>query len=342
MSALRPSTTKLVRAAWQQLPSPWKDVFYAVENDADVFRILDIIGTHSLDVSGVYVDHVQYNFSTVASLVTGDLSDLFAVLHALRISAVTGVPHEDLSRLRPEWASRCWALHIDETPLFVLCCRKSFRGLAEFICKHLGTQPLTTLEQQDAQGDQPLHIAVRRRHWSWAQWLIQQGCNPHRKNKRGESAFLLSTPFYDKLSLFKVDDPIIWYAALHEGLAWGRGDARWALAMLDAGADVNQSILYDSPLDCLLVFAQYGLDMNLGPLPAHLTPEHYRILYLHGRVPTDWSTVLDAFDEDNWVRFFRDFYTNKSVDIPGEFARNLTHRRAISEESVTLLHRLKQ
>ena len=64
-------------------------MFYAVENEGDAFRILDIIGTHSLDVSGVYVDHVQYNFSTVASLLAGDLGDLFAVLHALRISAVT-------------------------------------------------------------------------------------------------------------------------------------------------------------------------------------------------------------------------------------------------------------
>lgn len=342
MSALRPSTTKLVRVAWRQLASPWKDVFYAIENDADATRILDIIGTHSLDVSGVCVDTVQYNFSTVASLVTGDLGELFAAMHAIMMSCITGVPHTDLSLVRPEWASRFWALRVNETPVFVLCCRKSFRALAAVVCKQLGPEPLKTLEQCDVRGETALHIAVRRRHWTWAQWLIQRGCAPHRKNNRGESPFSLSAPFCDKLPLFKVSPGVIWYNALHEGLACGRADANWAMAMLDAGADVNQTVLYDSPLDCLIIFAQYGLDMNLGPLPTHLTPEHYRILYLHGRIPTDWSTVLDAFHENEWVRFFRDFHTGQVCKVPDEFAHNMTHRRAISDESARVLKRIEE
>ena len=342
MSALRPSTTKLVDTACQLLVSPWKDIFHAVENDADVFGILDIIGTHPLDVSGIYVDNVQYNFSTLAALVSGDLGDMFALMHAIKISCVTGVPHEDLIRMRPEWASGFWALHVDDGPVFVLSCRKSFRGLAGFICKHLGPEPLKTLEQCDTSGDTALHIAVRRRHWSWAKWLIDQGCDPHRKNHQGESPFLLAAPCWNTIDMFRTDDKAKWYNALHEALVKGRSDLQWTRAMLDAGADVNQPILYDSPIDCLLLFAHHGLDMNLGPLPDNMTPERYRIMYLHGRKPNDWSTVLDAFHEDEWVRFFRELYTGKEVKMPDEFAYNIKRRIAISDESVKLLNDLKQ
>ena len=342
MSALRSSTTKLTRTAWKQLTSPWKDVFHAAENDASAERILDIIGTASLDVSGVYMDEVQYNFETVASLTSGDISDIFALMHALVISCATGVPQQDLTKIRPEWSSRVWSLHIQGEPIFVLCCKKSLKKMAGFICKHLGPNPLDTLEQSDHRGDTALHIAVRRRQWEWANWLIGQGCDAHRKNAPGESPFLLASPFSDKFNMFKINDKQKWYDALHEGLKCGRADTRWVLAMLDHGADVNQTILYDSPPDCLLIFAQYGLDMNLGPLPVNLTPDHYRTLYLHGRIPTDWSTVLDAFHEHEWVRFLRDFHTGQDCQVPDEFANNVSRRKAISDETIQVLKRIKE
>ena len=48
------------------------------------------------------------------------------------------------------------------------------------------------------------------------------------------------------------------------------------------------------PAESLQIFAEAGLDMNLGPLP-ELSAEQRRIIYMHGRRPDDWKLVLDAF-----------------------------------------------
>ena len=89
----------------------------------------------------------------------------------------------------------------------------------------------------------------------------------------------------------------------------------------------------DSPVDSLLVFATRGMDMNIADAPDSSTAEHYRIMYMFGKKPRDWSTVLHAFSEPEWIRFLHRFFeTNETdIDVPQEYKENVMNRQIITK-----------
>ena len=78
---------------------------------------------------------------------------------------------------------------------------------------------------------------------------------------------MLAAPHHLRLDMFYTGESSEWYNALHDALVVGKHDASWCVALIDRGADVNQLELYDAPIDCLIVLAVHGMDMNLSPLP---------------------------------------------------------------------------
>ena len=111
-------------------------------------------------------------------------------------------------------------------------------------------------------------------------------------------------------------------------------------ALIVAGADVNQPELYNSPLDSLLVFAKCGIDMNL-PTCETFNSEQYRIMFLYGKIPTNWNNVLNAFSENDWVRMLHDISINfNNVNITQEYRDNIKSRKAITDSTLNLQYKL--
>jgi hypothetical protein len=342
MSALKSDFKPLFLHAVSKLESPWKTILPQLET-LTVPEMVDLIGTTTLDVAGVYVKGQQCNFEKISGrLHNKDIADFLLVLHGLVLTMVTGDVHEHLTTyMRLKWVPWVLSFWVWGEPVFVIACQRSLKAVVEWMTDTMREASYwEACRQVLKNGDSALHMAVRRRQWDWAKWLLDHGASPYTKNKKGDSSIMLVAPHHEKLDLFYSKSDSHWYNALHDALVVGRRDSTWCVALLDRGADVNQLALYDSPIDSLIVLAKHGMDMNLGPLPNRRTPDQLKIFYLYGRRPTDWQHVIAAFPETEWIRFLHAFYQYIEFEVPEVYRTHVEGRQAITMTTRDILHRL--
>lgn len=342
MSALKSDFPSLFLYATSKLEDPWKTILPQLDT-MSVDEMMRQIGTTSLDVAGVYVNGYQCNFEKIAERVQNTaVVDFLYTLFGLRMTCATGNINTYLrSHVRLEWVPWLLSVRISEEPIFVMACRRSLKCFVEWMVDIMQESSCwEACRQQNASGDTPLHIAVRRRQWDWAKWLIGHGAIPYKKNNDGDTPMSLAVPYHEKIDIFDNHRNSLWYDALHEALVAGRQDPTWCVALIDQGADFNQHALYDVPLDSLVVLAKHGMDMNLGPLPPNRSPEQLQIFYLYGRRPTHWQYVISAFTDTDWIRFLHDFYHEKEVELPELFKENIMNVRSITNETLKIKQKL--
>lgn len=343
MSALKSDYQSLFRDAVSKLDAPWRHILSHLSN-MTAEDILHTIGTTSLDVSGVHVKHKQCTFEHIAQRVhVEEVSDLLYLLYGIAQTMQTGTIHEYLKHfMHAKWVPQVFALHIQGEPMFVHACRRSLKAVVEWMIDIMNeTSFWSPIHQKDAGGNNALHIAIRRRQWEWAEWLFQHGVSAYEKNTSQMTPLMLIAPYSECLPAFCRQKNAQWYSALHEALVAGRDDATWCVALIDMGADLNQPELYDSPVDSLIVFAKHGMDMNLGPVPRHITHAQLKILYMYGRKPERWNDVLSVFEEDEWVRCLHLFFERHSTSVLDLFIYNIQTRRAISPITIRMQRALE-
>lgn len=342
MSALKSDFKPLFLHAVSKLESPWNTILPQLET-LTVPQMVDLIGTTTLDVAGVYVKGRQCTFEKISSrLHNKDMADFLLVLYGLVLTMTTGDVHEHLSTyMRVEWMPWVLSFRIQGEPVFVLACQRSLKVVVEWMTDMMREASCwAACRQQLENGDSSLHMAVRRRQWDWAKWLLDHGASPYTKNNQGNSSIMLVAPHHEKLDLFYSKDDSNWFNALHDALVAGRHDSTWCVALLDRGADVNQWKLYDAPIDSLIVLAKHGMDMNLGPLPRLRTPDQLKMFYLYGRRPIHWQHVIAAFPEIEWIRFLHSFYHDMDIEVPTVYRTHVEGRQAITPTTRHILHRL--
>ena len=334
MSFLRTNLEEQFSEVITDLNAPWSTFYKNLHKD--VPALMHIIGDAPIDISGVWYQDQQYNMAMIATLVSGPVSNFLKALHGLFITCTSGVLNPLLTNhLDNSWLEWLLKANICHEPAFLYICHRSLKTVAQFLLDEIETGGHNAcLSYTNAQGETALHIAVRKRQWQWAKTLIAKNVSPYQKNKSGESALMLVAPFHDKLEDFKVEPLTDWYNELHDTLPYGRQSPEFCRKCLELGADFNQVVLYDSPAESLQIFAEAGLDMNLGPLP-ELSAEQRRIIYMHGRRPDDWKLVLDAFQEsEKWPGKL--FALHSSDEVTEDMRVCLANRRAISQTSLDL------
>lgn len=342
MSALKSDFKPLFIHGASKLEAPWKTILPQLET-LTVPQLVDLIGAASLDIAGVYVKGHQCTFEKISSrLHNKDMAEFLLVVYGLVLTMATGdVHHYLVTYMRLAWTPWILSFRVQEEPVFVLACKRSLKAAVEWMtdamCNALCWAPC---RQTLRNGDSALHMAVRRRQWDWATWLLDHGVSPYTKNKSGESPTMLVAPHHEQIDLFCVKRDSDWFAALHDALVAGRHDATWCVALLDRGADVNQWALYDSPVDSLVVFAKHGMDMNLGPLPERRTADQLKIFYLYGRRPVHWQYVIAAFPEVEWIQFLHSFYNDKEFNVPDVYRSHVHSRQAITKTTREIRRRL--
>ena len=344
MSALKSDFVPLYLHQVSKLNAPWKHILSQLET-ITVSKCIELIGTSNLDIAGVFVKGQQFTFENISSrLHNKDVADFLLLLHGLSLTMVTGELHEYVEHyIRLEWVPFVLSLHIENEPVFALACKRSLKLVAEWMTDVMRESKSLELCGQTLQnGDSALHMAVRRRQWDWAAWLLSQGVSPYLKNSHGESPIMLVAPHHEKMDLFCLKKDAKWFDALHDALVAGRNDATWCVALIDRGADVNQLILYDSPIDSLVVLAKHGMDMNLGPIPEGRTADQLKVFYVYGRKPEHWQNVISAFPEMDWIRFLHSFYHDIDVEIPIAYSTNIKSRQAITKTSIELIRRMSK
>lgn len=343
MSALRSDFFPLFLYEASKLEEPWKSILSHLET-MSVEDIMKAIGTNTLVVSGVYVQNIQCTFEKIAQRVQDTkMADFLMVLYGLVMSCANGELHCCLKdHMRPEWTSWVLQARVNNEPAFVLACRRSLKQIVEWMAHTMQeANEWSACTLQNDRGDSALHIAVRRRQWDWAKWLLSHGASPYTKNKLGCSAIMLCAPHHEKLDLFCAQKDIEWYSAMHDALVYGRKDSSWCVALIDQGADVNQIELYDAPLDSLIVLAKNGMDMNLGPLPANRTPDQLKVFFVYGRQPREWKHLIDAFEDMTWIRTLRAFFKSEHTILPDEYIHHVLDRQCITKHTFDIVQRVK-
>ena len=332
MSAIKNDPQGPLYREIQKLKPPWNHIFTSLKHmTLDI--LLDLIEqSDHLDICGVNVQGEQYTLETFASNASGSVSSVLYVLYGMGIVYTTGKLHKHLlSYAHESWMPRLFSMRFHNEPIFVSVCRREMRCVAEWMLGIMRkTKSFAPLFTKNHEGNTVLHIAVQKRQWEWSQWLIDQGCCPYQKNKKGKSSLMYAAPYTETISMFQKPCKE-WYDALHDALVDGRQYPLWSQALIEAGADVNQPELLSSPVQSLLVFAQHGMDMNIGPAPRNISAKHYRVMYMYGKEPEEWSSVLQAFEEDSWVRFLHGYFKDESNEnIPEEYRKNIISRQIIT------------
>lgn len=337
MSNLKPEI-KHVHTKSQTLDYPWNYILENIGNLSAV-QILQLVADESehLNVRGVTINKQQCTFENIAEHLPREQSDLFYALYGLALTCVTGKLHTYLKKyISTDWIHLFMQIKIHKQPVFVYACQQNIQTLMQWLIELMNNiQQFTPLLQQDKHGNTPLHYAVMRKQWNWAQRLIDKQCSPFTKNNNGKSPLMLTAPHHEHLKLFKQNNKQ-WFDALHETLVDGKEHAMWCYALINEGADFNQPELYNSPCDSLLIFARAGMDMNL-PTDETFSTEQYRIMFLYGRKPIQWNNVLNAFSEDEWVRMLHDMSIQfDGVHVTQEYKDNVQARRAIVDTTIHL------
>lgn len=334
MSYLRTSLEGEFLEVISVLDAPWSAFYQNLHKD--VPTLMHIIGNAPIDISGVWYQDQQYTMAMISTLVSGPVANFLKVLHGLFDTCTSGTLTPHLTNfIDNAWLPWLLKANICHEPAFLYICQRSLKTVAQFLLDEIETGGHNVcLSYTNAQGETALHIAVRKRQWQWAKTLIAKRQSPYQKNNKGESPLMLVAPFHDKLEDFKVEPLSDWYNELHDTLAYGRQSPEFCLKCIELGADFNQVVLYDSPTESLQIFAEAGLDMNLGPLP-ELSAEQRRIIYMHGRRPDDWKLVLDAFQEsEKWPGKL--FALHSGGEVTEDMRVCLANRRAISQPSLDL------
>lgn len=304
MSALKSDFTPLFEEAAQKLQQPWSTVLQSLDKTPQ--ELMDIIGQSKLDISGVHVKGQQYTLETIATRVPNDVSHLLYAIYGLVLSCITGELHEHLTRYtRHEWVPWLLKANIDGSPAFLTACNRSLKEVATWMVGAMNEcgnfEPLQVTTED---GDTALHIAIRKEQWEWAVWLVDKGVSPYQKNNQQQSPIMLVAPHRGKIELFKGNSPQEWHDALHDALVYGKHHPNWCETLIHLGADVNQPELYDATLESLQLCANYGMNMNLAPLPATLSLEQRRVFYLNGHVPQRWDWVLETFQDETPLKLY--------------------------------------
>lgn len=324
------------------MPPHWRKIYQAIETITPHEVLACALSAEHLDVTGVFVNGIGFNFEKIANYTfVQESANVLYALHGLAVSCATGVVHPYLTQYaRATWVCDLFNVRLFGDPAFVFVCKHKILAIATWmvqIMQEVGN--IEPMRLRSRRGNGALHYAVENRQWEWARWLVKQGCSPFDRNEDGNTPIMLTAPFHDKLDIFECGRDQRWYSALHEALVVGRAHVQWCCALLDRGADVNQPELYDSPIECLSVFAEAGLDMNFET-DVVLTAAQHRILFSYGRVPACWSDVLEAFAENEWVRFFHRFHVLKeNTDTPAEFVRNVGRNRCVTAQSLQVRQR---
>lgn len=334
MSALKSDFEEYFQESVEQLEPPWCTILQ--KKTQTVSSIMEIIGNAPLEISGVHVKNQQYTLEKIASRLDNDVASFIYVVHGIVLSCITGELHSNLTRYaRREWVPWILKANISGEPAFLYVCKRSLKDVATWMigamdeCKNF--EPLQIITKD---GDTALHIAIRKKQWEWATWLVDNGVSPYQKNNKNETPIMLCAPHFEKIQLFKVGKTGDWFNALHDALVYGKMHIKWCESLLDMGADFNQPELYDAPLETLKMLAEQGMDMNLGPLPDNLSPEQRRVFYLYGHVPEKWQHVIDSFRDaaPAWPLLLYKFHFEKRV--PERMKPMIESRRAISLKTI--------
>ena len=317
---------------------PWDHIFKNIatltEND-----ILYVVSCESNTDISWFIDEHQNTLEDLASNLP--MSNLFYAMYGIVLTCTTGKLHSYLSTYcQSDWVIDLFHLNFHGNPIFVYACQKNFEALIIWMVEIMNDlKDYSPLHQLDENGDSPLHLAVRYKKWDWALRLIEHGCSPSIKNNAGKTPIMLAAPHTERVCVLFTRASIEWYNALHEALVDGREHAMWCFKLIEMGADVNQPELYDSPVDTLVILAQSGMDMNLGST-VKLSAEQNRILFLNGKVPDDWSQVLDSFEENEWIRMFFNLHCDRTTQVPEEYKQNVLNCRAVTTRSVDLQYKV--
>jgi|TARA_B110000971_G_C20039658_1_gene516911 hypothetical protein len=331
MSALQSSPKSYIREN-----SVWRILTQEGTVDDQLDQILEV----DLDIWGVRGNGRSYNFDEMLPHVPHVA--LAQALYGIYMSCCTGELHWSVADIPPEWCCRLFRVRVFGEPAFTLACRREMHAVVSWMVEQCPNEPLVFgCALRD--GDTALHMAIRRCQWEWAKWLVTVGCCRYSKNEGGETPLSLMAPHGDYVHLLR-HESVEWYNCLHDALLVST-DAAWAAFLLDEGADPNQPGLYARPVGVLDTLARCGMDMNLSPLPCGLTPAHWRILYVHGRVPRDWSRVLRVFEREGsteWVAFLHRFSSGDPLTwIPPEYKSYLNGRQCITSETKTYVERIQ-
>ena len=343
MSALRSDFQATFLYEVSKLSEPWRSILTTLET-ATPNQIMESVGRTSIQVCGVCVHNNQCTFEKIAErLQNSEVAKLLYVMYGLSISCTTGEVHPYLNTyMRDTWIPWVLGVSVHGEPSFVYACRHSLKKIVGWMVgamkqkSHWDPCKLTGLNDDTA-----LHIAVRRRQWDWAKWLLSHGAPPYTKNQTGDTPLMLAAPHHLRVDMFRTDgDSVQWFDALHDALVAGKDDATWCVALIDRGADVNQAALYDAPIDSLIVMAVHGMDMNLGPLPESLSAEQRKLFYLYGRRPTEWKHVIGAFSDTDWILFLHRFFSESETKVPDVYIENVSRRQCITKDTRDVIRKL--
>lgn len=320
------------------LEYPWNYILQNI-NHLNATQILQLVIQKSehVNIRGITSGKQQCTFENIAQNLPEEQGNVFFALYGLAITCVTGKLHTYLEQYtKTEWIHLFIQVKFHKQSIFVYACQQNIQSLMQWMIEIMNDirnfQPLI---QQDIYGNTPLHYAVIRKQWKWAQRLVDKNCSPFVKNNKGKTPLMLTAPHHEHLQIFKQNNKQ-WFDALHETLVDGKEHAMWCYALINEGADFNQPELYNSPCDSLLIFARSGMDMNL-PTNETFSIEQYRLMFLHGKKPIQWNNVLNAFSENEWVRMLHDISIEfDGAEITQEYKDNLKSRRAIIDTTIKL------
>jgi len=321
---------------------PWNFIITNIETLSPEQIIEYACTAFHLNVSGVFDGQKQHTFEYFASfhVANESSSNVLKALYGLSITMATGVVHPYLQEhTRANWVLRLFNIKIHHSPVFVFACRQQYQTVVLWMVDIMNDlKDYAPIHQVDCDGNSPLHIAVLHRRWEWAKQLVEHGCSPFVKNMAGKTPIMLAAPYYEHLTMFKSDN-VEWFDALHEALVDGKKNAMWCQSLIDVGADFNQSELYDSPLDTLLVLAHAGMDMNMR-FDGVFSTEQNRVMYMYGKIDNNFDAILTAFEEDDWVRMLHQISRGDYLSIFPEYRKLVSSRRAITKMTLQLQEKL--
>lgn len=340
MSAIKMGLPTDIYTATTSIQHPWNVVIPNIETLSPEQIIEHACTASHLNVSGVFYGQKQHTLECLSAKINESSANVLKALHGLSITMATGVVHPYLQKYtRAKWVLRLFDVKIHNCPAFVFACRQQYQTVVMWMVDIMNDlKDFTPIYQIDCDGNSPLHIAVLHRRWEWSKQLVEHGCSPFVKNVAGKTPIMLTAPYYKHLDMFK-SKTVEWFNALHEALVDGKKHAIWCQSLIDAGADFNQPELYDSPLDTLLVLAHAGIDMNMR-FSDKLSTEQHRIMYMYGKIDTNFDVILNAFEEDDWVRMLHQISHGYYLSMFSEYIELVSSRRAITKITIQLQEKL--
>ena len=334
MSAIKSYISDDIHDCVKSLDYPWG---YIIQNASTLSQkqvIEHACNAEHLNVSGVFYKKEQRTFEILGHQVT--CVDAFKSLYGLSVTMATGTIHPFLKQhVRSEWVIRLFFVKIHGSPAFAFACRQKYDAVVVWMVDVMNQlKEYTPILQVDCDGNSPLHIAVKHQKWDWAKRLMEHGSLPFLKNNEGKTPLMLAAPHYEMLTIFK-QCSLEWFDALHEALVDGKKHTSWCQALVDEGADFNQPELYDSPVDSLLIFAYVGMDMNMA-FEGHLSDDQLTIMYMHGKIASNFDRVLTIFQDDTWCRLLHNAVHACENIEDEEYIERISTRRAVTTHTYQL------